>query len=271
MLDRWRQRLARRIGRGSPTSTGGDVGTTGPTPCDTTVTEAIDRVSKRLEVVSRQLEVARTIPSTPLSLREQAVAEGVAHIRANHQFDEMRLHLHNVDALRAALREVELDGEVAEFGVHQGNSLAVIAGHFADRTVHGFDSFVGLPESWSGSAKGAGDFSVGGEPPDLAVDNVEFHVGWFVDTVPLYAERHHGPFAFAHLDADLYSSTHTVFEALGEWFVPGTVVVFDEYFGYYSWQRHEHRAFEELLEAQGLDFRAIAIGHMNLAVKLTAR
>jgi hypothetical protein len=98
---------------------------------------------------------------------------------------------------------------------------------------------------------------------------VEFHVGWFDATVPVFAAQHSGPFAFAHLDADLYSSTKTVFDVLGGWFVPGTIVVFDEYFGYHGWQRHEHKAFQEFLAATGLSFEAISLGHMNLAVRLT--
>ena len=97
---------------------------------------------------------------------------------------------------------------------------------------------------------------------------MEFHVGWFDDTVPVFARQHAGPLAFAHLDADLYSSTKSVFDNLGDWFVPETIVVFDEYFGYHGWQRHEHQAFHEFLTRSGLSFEAISLGHMNLAVRL---
>ena len=157
---------------------------------------------------------------------------------------------------------------VAEFGVYQGTSLTQIARHFSDRTVHGFDSFIGLPEAWSGTSKGEGSFDIGGEPPDLPVSNVEFHVGFFDKTVPPFAEQHEGPFAFVHLDADLYSSTMTVIDTLFDWFVPGTVIVFDEYYGYPGWERHEHKAFMDLLDRSGLSFEGLSIGHMNLGVKL---
>jgi len=112
---------------------------------------------------------------------------------------------------------------------------------------------------------------MGGTPPELPVDNVEIHVGWFDQTVPKFAAETSEPFRFAHLDADLYSSTKIVFDHLSDRFVPGTVIVFDEYFGYHGWQRHEHKAFEEFLAASGLTFEALAIGHMNLAVRLLAR
>ncbi len=231
------------------------------------VTDLLGEMRKELGEVRKELRTARTIPSTGLRLRHRAVEEGVDHILADARFEGMQVDLHNPVTIATALQQVTLEGMVAEFGVYKGTSLTQIAKFFGERTVHGFDSFVGLPESWGAKASGA--FDVGGQPPQLSVTNVEFHVGWFDDTVPVFAREHSGPFALAHLDADLYSSTKTVFDHLGDWFVPGTVVVFDEYFGYHGWQLHEHRAFEEFLARTGLSFSAISLGHMNLAVRLT--
>jgi hypothetical protein len=220
---------------------------------------------KLLNQILKQLDVMRTIPSTARSRRRIAVD----HIVGDRRFDTAQVTKHNIDTLRNGLRAAELDGVVAEFGVYTGATLTAIAEHFAPQVVHGFDSFQGLPEAWGGTDKGRGDFDIGGTPPELPVSNVEFHVGQFDETVPQFAETGRGPFAFVHLDADLYSSTKTVFDALQGWFVPGTVIVFDEYFGYHGWRHHEHRAFEEFLDATGLSFRALSIGHMNLAVRLT--
>lgn len=224
-----------------------------------------------LQQILKQLQTTRNIPSTALALREAAVRDGVEHIRGDRRFDHAQVTLRNPDALRSALGEAPSgEGMVAEFGVYRGTSLTTIARHFPDLTVHGFDSFAGLPEAWGGTGKSAGSFDVGGTPPELPVDNVEFHVGWFDETVPPFAATTSEPFRFVHLDADLYSSTKIVFDHLGDRFVPGTVVVFDEYFGYHGWQHHEHRAFEEFLEGRGLGFEALVIGHMNLGVRLTA-
>ena len=139
---------------------------------------------------------------------------------------------------------------------------------FPDQIIHGFDSFEGLPTAWGGTSKSAGDFDIGGTPPEIDATNVEFHVGFFDKTVPPFAESTDGQFSFVHLDADLYSSTKTVFDNLGDRIGPGAVLVFDEYFGYHGWQRHEHRAFMEFLEDRDLDYEALALGHMNLAVRL---
>ena len=218
--------------------------------------------------VRNELRITRTIPSTGIVLRQRAVDQSVDYILADPRFDNVHVGPTNASALAAALHEVTLDGRLAEFGVYKGTSLTQIAEFFPDRTVHGFDSFVGLPDAWGGTSNRAGTFDTGAKPPQLSVANVEFHVGWFDDTVPLFAQQSSGPFAFAHLDADLYSSTKTVFDNLNDWFVAGTVVVFDEYFGYHGWQRHEHKAFHEFLSRTGLSFEAISLGHMNLAVRL---
>ena len=225
-------------------------------------------VTDLLAEVRNEIRTTRTIPSTPIVLRQRAVDQSVEYISSDPRFDNLQVSLHNPSAVTAALRAVTLDGMLAEFGVYKGMSLTQIAKFFPDRTVHGFDSFVGLPESWGGTSQAAGAFDVGAKPPELPVANVEFHVGWFEDTIPVFAQEYSGPFAFAHLDADLYSSTKTVFDGLGDWFVPGTIVVFDEYFGYYGWQRHEHKAFQEFLSRTGLSFEAISLGHMNLAVRI---
>jgi hypothetical protein len=222
-----------------------------------------------LNKILKQLEVARTIPSTALRLRERAVDASVDHILNDRRFDLMQVSVHNIDALHAALKRVGIKGMVAEFGVYKGRTLTAIAERFPAQTVHGFDSFAGLPEAWGGTNNAKGSFDIGGTPPKLPVTNVEFHVGFFDETVPEFAATHSGPFSFAHLDADLYSSTKTVLDVLGDWFVPGTVVVFDEYFGYHGWQQHEHRAFTEFLARTGLSFEALSMGHMNLAVRLT--
>jgi len=225
-------------------------------------------VTNLLAAVRNELRVARTIPSTAIALRQRAVDQAVDYILSDPRFDNAHVSLHNPPTLTAALKEVTLDGTLAEFGVYKGTSLTQIAKFFPDRTVHGFDSFVGLPEAWGGTEKGAGAFDIGAKPPELSVSNVEFHVGWFDDTIPAFAEQYSGPLAFAHLDADLYSSTKTVFDNLSDWFVAGTIVVFDEYFGYHGWQRHEHKAFQEFLAHTGLSFEAIGLGHMSLAVRL---
>jgi hypothetical protein len=151
-----------------------------------------------------------------------------------------------------ALSQAPKEGLVCEFGVYSGSTLRRIS---AQRSgAHGFDSFSGLPEDWRVSHL-QGAFSVDALPP---VGGAELHVGWFDDTLPGFMAEHSGPAAFLHLDADLYSSTVTVFNAFEDRIGPGTVLLFDEYFNYPGWQEHEHKAFLEFIEKTGLSYEYIA-------------
>lgn len=138
---------------------------------------------------------------------------------------------------------------VLEFGVCQGVSMKVIR-ETLDKSfsVFGFDSFVGLPETWI-DKKGKivvskERFSTGGKIPDI--NDVEFYSGWFTDTLPKYLEIAE-PIALLHIDCDLYSSTKEVLEALNRYIVKGTIIVFDEWFYWHDpyYDDHERKAFLE--------------------------
>ncbi len=151
-----------------------------------------------------------------------------------------------------ALTLAPADGMALEFGVWNGKTLGVIAAARAGRDAYGFDSFEGLPEAWR-TGFPSKSFGVDGRVPE--VPGAELVVGWFDDTLPRFLDEHPGPVAFLHVDADLYSSARTVLDLVGPRLVPGTVIVFDEYFNYPGWERHEHRAWREYVERTGVRFR----------------
>jgi|SRR5579863_1717509 len=170
--------------------------------------------------------------------------------------------------LKAALGQVEIQGLYCEFGVYQGKTLNFIA-PLVKQEVHGFDSFEGLPEDWKqGHEKGT--FAVK-SLPDVR-SNVRLHRGWFEETIPPFRGEHPGPVAFLHLDADLYSSTHTVFDLLGDGIVPGTVIVFDEFFNYPGWADGEYKAFGEFRQERNVQLRYLGFvrGGEQVAVKIAA-
>lgn len=158
--------------------------------------------------------------------------------------------------LDVGLAAVTVDGFAAEFGVHTGGSIRHIAGCLPG-TVHGFDSFEGLPEDWHLSF-GRGRFGLGGRPPELGLENVRLWKGWFADTLPRFAQETPGPAAFLHIDCDLYSSTRTVLDVLGDRIVAGTVIVFDEYLNYPGWEQHEAKAWREFCQDRGVVYRYLA-------------
>jgi len=166
------------------------------------------------------------------------------------------------DVLSHCLGEVGTEGLYMEFGVYSGTTINHIATG-VQGTVHGFDSFAGLPEQW-GSVP-AGKFAREGDLPEVR-DNVRLHVGWFEDTLPQFLDSCTENAAFIHIDSDLYSSAKTVLDTLRPRIVPGTVIVFDEFFNYPGWQEHEYKAFSEFISASGLAFRYVCYANRGFSV-----
>jgi hypothetical protein len=174
------------------------------------------------------------------------------------------------DLLRHACRMIRLDGAVLEFGVLGGESLRILSAELGAHSVHGFDSFEGLPADWKYDTP-AGSFSNSGAvPPDLP-DGVVLHVGDFTETIESYRRQHTDQLAFLHVDCDLYESARTVLFGLADRMRPGTVVVFDEFLNYPSWQDHEYRAFTEFVAAFGVTFEYIAFAssYQSVALRIT--
>jgi hypothetical protein len=172
--------------------------------------------------------------------------------------------------LRYAAGEAPADGLMIECGVADGASLRHLAGAMSARHFNGFDSFEGLPENWAGTFERKGKFGRGGALPDVPA-NVALHKGWFDQTLPAFLAAHTSDtIAFVHVDCDIYSSTVTVLQTLAPRLKPGAVLVFDEYFNYPNWQRHEWRAFQEFVRDTGLSYRYLGFAQKNghVAVRL---
>jgi predicted O-methyltransferase YrrM len=172
--------------------------------------------------------------------------------------------------LRYAASEALAGGLMLECGVADGASLRHLAKAMSVRHFHGFDSFEGLPENWAGTFEHKGKFGRGGELPDVP-GNVALHKGWFEQTLPAFLAAHpDDAVAFLHVDCDIYSSTVTVLRTLAPRLKPGTVLVFDEYFNYANWQRHEWRAFQEFIRDTGLAYGYLGFAQKNghVAVRL---
>ena len=159
-------------------------------------------------------------------------------------------------------------GLVLEFGVATGRTLNHFARIFDRQVVHGFDSFEGLPENWT-SRMPKGFFKRNNLPK--VRDNCKLHVGWFDETLPPFKkEIKDQPIQLLHVDCDLYSSTVTILTALRKNIVPGTVIVFDEYFNYPGWQLDEFRAWQEFVAKNAIKYEYIGYvsRHQKVAVRV---
>jgi hypothetical protein len=172
------------------------------------------------------------------------------------------------DLLSFAASEVTMPGLILEFGVFSGHTINHLAKLMPSRSIHGFDSFQGLPDDWRpGFGKGC---FVRNDLPSVP-DNVELVVGWFDHTLPPFCDLHSvDKAALVHVDCDIYSSTQTIFANLREKIVPGTIIVFDEYYNYPGWELHEFRAFQEYVSANQVLYKYIGLvpEHQQVAVKI---
>lgn len=194
-----------------------------------------------------------------------------AHTLSIQHFTELpEAHESDLDALLWSLSCAELPGDVAEFGVFRGRSLQAMAEHQPLRTVHGFDSFLGLPEDWvrsTDSTFSKGHFNTGTLPQLQAEHrNIQIHPGFFNSSLPVWKCTLRKPLALLHIDADLYSSAKYVLNTLNEVIVPGTVLVFDELSDwknngvYPQWEEGEWRALKEWMQEHNRCVRVLARG-----------
>ena len=166
-----------------------------------------------------------------------------------------------------ALTETKIEGHCLEFGVYRGGTIRFLASRLGKRVIHGFDSFEGLPEAWGGFNLGRSAFGVHGKLPRVP-DNVRLHRGWFKDSLPLWLKDNSGPVAFLHIDCDLYSSTQTIFNFLSDRIVPGTVILFDEYFNFPNWENHEFKAFKEFVAKKAVKYTYLGFARQQAAVRI---
>ncbi|MEW6752168.1 MAG: TylF/MycF/NovP-related O-methyltransferase [Candidatus Latescibacterota bacterium] len=170
-------------------------------------------------------------------------------------------------AVRAAQESGgEGDGLVCEFGVYRGATLNRIARLLPRATVWGFDSFAGLPEDWRDRFP-RGTYAVKGLPRTRP--NVRLVKGLYHETLGPFLLEQPGKARFLHIDCDLYSSTQTVLQAFAARIVPGTVLLFDEFFNYPGWQEGEYRAFAEWLERDAV--RVEYLGYCRYAEQVAVQ
>src|SRR3990170_1903637 len=123
-----------------------------------------------------------------------------------------------------------------------------------DARLHGFDSFVGLPEDFDvgGGPLIKGTFSTQGMVPVVDDERVRFFKGWFDQVLPDYSVPEHEVLVI-NTDADLYSSTICVLRRLRPWIRRGSFIYFDQM----SRIEPEPNAFGEFMRESGLKFRGV--------------
>ena len=184
----------------------------------------------------------RSVARTPNLVRAVAVTERYRQ----HTMISRRAF---VDNLMIAQRWAPSGGEVVECGVWRGGMIRGLADVLgSDRKYHLFDSFEGLPQAqeevdgqaaiaWQQNTASpyfydncsADEAYARGLFEGSGLD-VEFHRGWFDDTIPKYQPER--PIAVLRLDGDWYNSTMTCLRGLVPHLAPKALVLVDDY---YQW------------------------------------
>lgn len=181
----------------------------------------------------------------------------------------------DAEVLRIALDEVLIQGAYVEMGVCTGKTINFIAALNPYQTIHGFDSFKGLPEDWMRGdvivEKGTFGFKNPNQLPAV-LHNVILHPGWFRDTLSKFKKEvlKDFPIAFLHIDSDIYSSAKEVFQALGDNIREGTIIVFDEFYNYPGYENHEWKAFNEFLNDKkfAVEYIVYNVNHEQVALRI---
>lgn len=180
----------------------------------------------------------------------------------NDLLEERHIHLKTVCGL-----DNLIEGDILEFGVWKGDTINIIAEFFPDNLIYGFDSFEGLPEDWKISSNEKynkhkkGYFAVDTLPS--VKDNVRLIKGFFETSLPTWIQENQiKQIKLLHVDSDLYSSAATIFKNLNNYIVPGTVIIFDEFYPwgrkrYEKWEEHEYKAFCEWVKFFGREFEVL--------------
>lgn len=185
----------------------------------------------------------------------------LTHLELGRWFADHDLSLRGVPqfpsrwALYAALAAGHRDARVlyVELGVYEGASMRMWSQllRHPHASLHGFDSFLGLPAAWNASP--AGTYSAQGVIPVFDDARVVLHRGWFHETLPGFVLPEH-EFLIINFDADIYSSTVYGLDLLQHAIRQGTILIFDEF----NDRNHEFKAFREFMDAhREMSFRII--------------
>ena len=199
-------------------------------------------------------------------LRERAIADSAGY--AEQHLSTAMIFAKDEELWNYAASAAQIKGgAILEFGVFKGRSINHFAGLFPDETLHGFDSFEGLAEDWTGYHLPKGTFNLDGNLPQVK-ENVTLHKGWFDKTLPDFLKTKPGKIRLCHIDCDTYESSLYVLQKVAPLLVKGSIVVFDEYYGYPNWRFGEFRAWAEVCAAKGLSYKYIAFSDMQVAVEI---
>ena len=156
-----------------------------------------------------------------------------------------------------------------EFGVFKGHSIKLFSKFLLDKNkiIYGFDSFAGLEEEWiSSDYNPVGKFSLNQKKPKLP-KNVKIVQGRVEDTIETFLKDNSGnKIIFSHMDMDNYNPTKYTLEKIKPFLTQGSIVLFDEFYGFQGWKNHEFKALTEVFDEK--EYKYIAFGSRQACIEI---
>lgn len=226
-------------------------------------------VGKVVRLIQSMWYQNHQVPST--SLLESVIKES-RNSQTEYFLSTMQealLFRHREELWAFAASQVKSERPIlTEFGVNEGHSVNFFSTLLPMAEIYGFDSFEGLQEDWSGTNLKKGSLDLKGRLPKVR-SNVTLIKGWFEETVEPWLETTSPEYiGLIHIDSDTYAPANYVLNILRKQMGPGTIVIFDEYFGYPGWKNHEFKAWQELVQSFDVEYSYIAVAECSVAIKI---
>ena len=203
----------------------------------------------------------------PLVLSNRAVEKSADYVERNMSGAIIFSGSHKPDMWQCAVSKIKIDGYISEFGVFQGESINFLAKLIYPKKIFGFDSFRGLEEDYVLDHP-KGSFDQNGVIPNVD-ENVYLVKGSFSESLPKWLNNNKGVFSLINIDCDTYESTLTVLNEIGpSRIVPGTLILFDEYFGFHGWENCEFKAWQEYCKKNNINYKYIAVCEMQVLIEV---
>ena len=161
------------------------------------------------------------------------------------------------------------DNLFLEFGVWKGESINLFGNFLAQHNneIHGFDSFEGLTEDWLTHVYNpVGALSLNKKTPKV-LKNVKLVIGKVQETLENFLKnKKDKKIIFAHMDMDTYASTKYALSCIKPFLQKGSVILFDEFYGYPNWEHQEYKAFKEVFNEK--EYKYIAFCASEVAIEI---
>lgn len=171
-------------------------------------------------------------------------------------------------SISKAVKNFDNNNMFLEFGVFKGDSINLFAKILKKKNIkiYGFDAFKGLKDEWmTEDYNPPGTFDLKGKKPKTD-QNVVLIDGWVEDTVKEFVSNNKKKIAFVHFDMDTYNSTSYVLKIIKDKFQSGTIILFDEFYGFPNWEKYEFKALEEELDKK--TYKYIAFGSRQACIQI---